>query len=121
MNTTGVKQNSTIAEAGSRGGEEGAAMPNDGLILKFKDGEAFGHFCIRLTEERVSFRLAGNQTVVILGAKQVGDIPDSVRGGFNALKDLGHVEIVPLTTPGKRKLPTAEEADKVLEELMKDL
>lgn len=94
-------------------------MKNDELVLKFTNEEAFGHFCVRLTEERVPFRLAGNRTVVILGAKQVSDIPDSVRGGFNALKDLGHVAVVQPAPVGRRKLPTVQEADKILEELIK--
>jgi hypothetical protein len=115
-----VRRTSQKAGAKSRGGKRGKAMQRDGLILKFKDRDAFGHFCVRLAEERVPFSLAGFQTVVLIGTTQVSDIPERLRGLFNTFQDMGHFNILPRVSKGRRKLPTPAEADKILEDLIKN-
>ncbi len=104
------------------------------LILKFNDEKAFGRFCVTLTEEQVPFRLAGNLSIILLSARDVSRVlgehrpsprgegfpmSDRVRGEFNALKGVGVVQIVPSVQPGKRRIPTAQEADQILDELIK--
>lgn len=115
-----VNRKSKKADLDRSTGKGVGAMRKDELVVKFSDRDAFGHFCVRLTEEGVPFSLAGSQRVVILGAKQFSDIPDKVRGGLYTLKDMGLIEILPAVPPGKRKLPTPQEADRILEDLIKD-
>ena len=89
-------------------------MKKDELALKFKTEDAFGHFCARLTEEHMSFSLIGNRTIVVSNR-----IPNRLQGGFETLQDMGLVEILPTSPRGKRKLPTPQEADKILNDLTK--
>ena len=119
MSTTRVKQKSQKVSAVNRGVWESTAMNNDELALKFTNDESFGNFCIKLKEERVQFRMMGNKTIVVLGAKQISDVPDRARNLLYALKGRGHVDVLAATPPTKRTLPTEEEAKKVFRERAK--
>jgi len=86
--------------------------------VKFKDGDAFGDLCVALTEDSVPFSYAGFLTVVI-GQKEIEQLTTNTESGklFKKFKANGVIEIFPITSTGKRALPTREEAEKLLWEL----
>jgi hypothetical protein len=115
-----IRRTTQKVGVGSVGRKREKAMQRDGLILKFKDKDAFGHFCVRLAEERIPFSLIGFQTVVLIGITQASDIPERLRGLFSTFQDMGHFDILLRAAKGRRKLPSQAEAEKIIEDLIKN-
>ena len=90
-------------------------MKKNESALKFKSDDAFSHFCVRLTEENVSFSLPGDKTIIVRGK-----CPPQLQGGLDTMADVGLVGILPHVAPAQRKLPTPHEADKILDDLIKN-
>ena len=96
--------------------------PRHNLTLQFKDREAFGNFCLVLTEAGVPFSLAGHQTVVLTQTAEVKQLRGRPRAFLNKCMTNNLVEIRPATSVReRRRLRTPEESSRIFEERAKTL
>jgi len=96
--------------------------PGHSLTLQFKDREAFGNFCLVLTEAGVPFSLAGHQTVVLTQTAEVKQLRGRPRSFLNKCVTNNLVEIRPAASGRKRRrLLTPEESSRIFEERAKTL
>ena len=96
--------------------------PRHSLTLQFKDREAFGNFCLVLTEAGVPFSLAGYQTVVLTQTADMKQLRGRLRSFLNKCMTNNLVEIRPATSVRKRRrLRTPEESSRIFEERAKTL
>ena len=89
------------------------------ITLRFKSRDAFGNFCVSLREDHIAFNLVGFQTIV-LAQTHFEQLPAQSRKLFEQFKTSSLVQIVPTAPPGKRRLPTQQEAEQLLEGLAKE-
>lgn len=79
------------------------------VSLRFSEREAFGRFCVALTEDHVPFSHRGFQTLVIDQAR-FARLPGESRRLFELFSSKGWVEVWPTAAAGKRSIPGKEEA-----------
>lgn len=97
--------------------EEGRMGHEEKLGVRFKDREAFGNFCVTLAADRITFELAGFQTV-ILTRIQLDRLPLASLQFYRACKEDGRIEgVAPVSATRTRHLPTPEETERLLREL----
>ena len=93
------------------------APDTEKLRVRFKDREAFGHFCVTLADDQVPFALAGCQTV-ILAKTHLDHLPTASLCFYRACVKEDLVEQpTPIAALGSRHLPTPEETEKLLREV----
>ena len=92
-----------------------------GWAIQFKDRDAFGEFCLTLTEEGVSLSQSGSQTVVLRQEPECVMLRTKSLSVLNQLRAAGLVHEYPVRTQGQRRLPTSDEARERLQAFTEDL
>ena len=81
--------------------------------LKFSTKDEFADFCLSLQQEEQAFTLVGSCTVVLREEPRYV-LSQSQLAVLKKLEADGRVEMYPVPTQGKRRLPTAAEARELL-------
>lgn len=91
------------------------AQPTHNISIQIQDRDAFGAFCVALTNDNVPFSHRGFQTIV-MAETQLGNLPFESRRLFTGLKtqNLIKTSTVSSVATGKRRLPTEQEAKELL-------
>jgi len=86
------------------------------LRVQFTTTEACGNFCVMLDRDHIPFGLAGFQTV-LLAKDQLDHLPKASASFYQkCLRDGLIKEVAPSPTFGHRRLPTQQEAEKLLKQ-----
>src|SRR6266436_7623767 len=91
----------------------------DRWALRIKDRAAFGEFCVTLREEEVPFAMPGFQTVAL--AVPAWKLQGRSKQLYEELKRKDILEQYPITSEGKRHLPSPEEAKELLRKFTEEL
>ena len=90
------------------------------LSVQFTTTEAFGNFCVTLGRDHIPFGLAGFQTV-LLAKEQLDHLPKASASFYQKCLREGLIkEVVPSPTFGHRRLPSQQEAEKLLKHLAEE-
>lgn len=91
------------------------------IALRFKDRDKFGSFCVELTQAKIPFAHVGFQTIVLPQNVDLEAMPENVRQKLHRLLTDEIVEQYPMTSHGKRKLISPDEAREFLRKATKRL
>ena len=108
------------ADAQPAEGRSRAEDSAEKLSVQFNTTEAFGNFCVMLDRDHIPFGLAGFQTV-LLAKEQLGHLPKASASFYQKCLREGLIkEVAPGPTFGHRRLPTQQEAEKLLKQLAEE-